>query len=324
MAYLGRDIERRLDPRLSLEGAASVVVVSWPYPAPPSSGPSSKDGLRGRIAAYAAGEDYHRAMERRLGVLAESVARWSASPCAIQVDAGPLMEKDLAQRAGLGWFGYNTNILTKDQGSWLLLGALITQVQLPADPPFEQRHCGDCRACLPACPTSALDHGPTLDAKRCISYLTIELRGPIPRELRGRLGAWVFGCDICQEVCPWNDKVDYTADNDFLNPFLPELLSLSQEEFLQRYGSTAVSRARRRGLARNAAVALGNTGDAEAVPWLEETLFKHDEALVRAHAAWALGALGGVAARAALSRAAGRDVLPVRLEIEQALIECKS
>jgi epoxyqueuosine reductase len=207
-------------------------------------------------------------------------------------------------------------------GSTFVLGVVVTRAALRFDPPFAANHCGTCRACVPACPTGALDTGPTIDARLCISYLTIEHRGPIERSLRARMGNWVFGCDVCQEVCPWNDE-SFELDPRAA-PFLPDWLHMSQDDFRERFSGTALVRPKRRGLARNAAIALGNTANPRAVPHLARALSDHDEPLVRAHAAWALGRLAGGDARdealAALRSAASKErISPVRREIDAAL-----
>ena len=209
------------------------------------------------------------------------------------VDTAPLLERDFARRAGLGWFGKNTMLLNKHLGSYFFLGALLLDLELKADIPHEGRHCGTCTACLDACPTQAFPEPGVLDARRCISYLTIELKGPVPEELRPGLGEWVFGCDVCQEVCPWNRKAPTTAESAFqprpdLDPVdLIELLGLDEEAFRQRFHATALIRTKRRGLLRNAALVLGNRGDPAALPALQRAL--HDpEALVRDAARWAI------------------------------------
>jgi epoxyqueuosine reductase len=210
-------------------------------------------------------------------------------------------------------------LLTKTHGSFLVLGCVVTDLELDPDPPFNEAHCGTCRACLPACPTGALDSPPTIDASRCISYLTIELRGPIPTSLRPLMGNWVFGCDDCQTVCPWNAPTD-VKPSPWLRPSLLELLGQSQESFDALFGTTALVRAKRRGLARNAAVALGNSKNREAVAGLERCLRADPEPLVRAHAAWALGRIGGREARKALASVRRRQELsPVVAEVEAAM-----
>ncbi|HEU4754562.1 MAG TPA: tRNA epoxyqueuosine(34) reductase QueG, partial [Armatimonadota bacterium] len=234
---------------------------------------------------------------------------------------------DLARRAGLGWFGKNTMLLNRRQGSYFFLGALLLNVELPSDEPTSA-HCGSCTRCLAACPTGALLAPYLLDARRCISYLTIELRGPIPRELRPLVGNWIFGCDLCQEVCPWNRKAASGSEPSFMprdtlrTPELIPLLDLTQEQFSERFRRSPVKRAKRRGLLRNVCVALGNSGDREAVPALARALH-HEEPLVRGHAAWALGRLAGDLARGALTE----SLVPeeddwVREEISLALQAC--
>ena len=318
MDYLARDVQARCRPQTQLPEAATVIAVAWPYPQAAPTGPNWTETLTGRIAAYAIGDDYHKVLADRLRDLEEIVCLTTGGSCTSHVDSGPLLEKDLARRAGLGWSGHNTNILSPTAGSYLLLGLIITDAVLPPDPPYLEDGCGSCRACVPACPTGALDDGPTIDARLCISYLTIEHRGPIPIQLRSSIGNWVFGCDACQEVCPVN-----TAPSDppaWLTPYLPDLLTLTRDEFRSRYAHTAVSRAKRRGLARNAAVVMGNSGNIDAVGPLELALRTHDEALVRSHAAWALGRFAQAQARTALNQAEPSEAVPpVRREIERAL-----
>jgi epoxyqueuosine reductase len=316
MEYLARDPRRRIEPRLSFSRARSVVVVAWPYPAPQAPAADWRKHLTGRIAAYARGPDYHDSLGERLEALGAFISERFGGGWRSHVDAGPLVEKELAVRAGLGWYGRNTNLLTRNHGSFLLLACLLTEAWLAEEAPLGSEHCGTCTACRPACPTGALDTGATIDANRCIAYLTIEHRGPIPVALRSLVGNWVFGCDTCQQVCPWNP--DSSAADSFLSPSLVELLELTNETFLDRYGHSAVKRAKRRGLARNAAIALGNSMNRDAVDPLGRALREHDEPLVRAHAAWALGELGGPSARVALARATRGAVPPVAAEIAAA------
>ncbi|MBI5503879.1 MAG: tRNA epoxyqueuosine(34) reductase QueG [Deltaproteobacteria bacterium] len=312
MDYLERDPQRRLSPRATLASAASVITVAWKYPgAAVAPDPDWRARLTGRVAAYALGPDYHVHLAEKLELLAAFVRECGSRATEVQVDGGPLVERHLARRAGLGWYGHNTMLLHPRHGSTSLLGCLLTDLPLPVDEPVVADHCGSCRACLPACPTGALDHGPTIDARLCISYLTIELRGPIPRELRARIGNWVFGCDACQDVCPWNHASGLA--HALLRPSLPGLLAMDEDEFRQTYAGTALVRPKRRGLARNAAVALGNSANAAALEPLARALAEHDEALVRAHAAWALGELAGARAELSLLRAEAVDpVAPVR------------
>jgi epoxyqueuosine reductase len=318
MDYLGRDVERRVRPRAVHAAARSVIVLAWPYPAPQRSRADWRTALNGRIAAYAFGCDYHRELAERAQVLAMAVEERCGGSTRVQVDAGPLVEKELARRAGLGWYGHNTNVLTKESGSYLLLACVLTAARFEPDPPFALNHCGTCRACVPACPTTALDSGPTIDARTCISYLTIEHRGPVDVSLRAAMGNWVFGCDVCQEICPWN-PADAAAASD-LEPYLPDLLWITRDEFEGRFAGTAVARVKRRGLARNAAIVLGNTGNPAAIEPLSAAVKSHDEPIVRAHAAWALGRLASPSGRRALLVAESREkVPPVQWEIAMAL-----
>lgn len=318
MQYLAEKHDRRLSPTLVLPGARSILVVAWAYSAAFTPDPDWRRLLRGRIAAYAVGPDYHAHVGAKLERLAAFVRETTGAESVVHVDGGPLVEKELAKRAGLGWYGRNTNLLRPGSGSSFVLGAIVTQADLKPDAPFTADHCGTCRACVPACPTGALDTGPTIDARLCISYLTIEHRGPLPRELRAAIGGWVFGCDVCQQVCPWNEAA--AGRHPLQNPWLPGWLAMSEGEFRATFAGTALVRPKRRGLARNAAVVLANTGNPDAVPFLARALAEHDEPLVRAHAAWALGVLGGREADSALASASRREgVPPVLREIDEAV-----
>lgn len=313
MRYLSRpdSVARRADLRETMEAVRSVIVVSQNYfqPDPPG---VPDDASRGVVARYARGQDYHGLLKTRLQDLllwldrrAEELGLAEEVRGFAYVDTGPILERELAQRAGLGWFGRNTMLLHPRRGSWFFLGVLLVDLELPPDPPFKADHCGSCRACLDACPTGALlgrneEGTPVMDARRCISYLTIEFKGPIPRELRPLMGNRIFGCDICQEVCPWNVKFalpseepSYRAGPDTDGPDLVELMGLSEEAFSSVFSGSPVKRAKRRGLLRNVAVALGNWlagvdhPPEEAVAVLREAL-GDEEPLVREHAAWAL------------------------------------
>ena len=243
-------------------------------------------------------------------------ARW-------YVDDGPMLDRAAAARAGLGWFGKNGNILNPTYGSWLLLGQIITDLPLVADPPLAKT-CGQCARCIPACPTDAIVAPYVVDNRRCISYLTIEHKGAIPTELRASMANWVFGCDICQEVCPVNRKAKATGDpnfgrTDLSSIDLVELLDMTEEQFRHRFSGTPIMRAKQVGMQRNACVALGNAGDPSAVPGLTRALTSAPP-LVRAHAAWALGLIGGADARTALQLALDSEADPeVLSEIRPAL-----
>ncbi len=269
MAYLARRdaVAKRRDPRLILPAARSVVVVALNYYQGPQKSMAPEDGQRGRVARYAWGDDYHDLMWARLDQLAAFIAMQVGQPVAHRryVDTGPLLERELAVRAGLGWFGKNTMLINPKLGSWLLLGELLLDLELAYDPPFRGDHCGTCTRCIAACPTACILPDRTLDASRCISYLTIEYRGEeIPQALRPYLGDWVFGCDVCQEVCPWNRFAQPTDEPAFRpRPGMPaleldELMGLDDEGFRRRFNGSPLERAKRRGLRRNAAAVLEN------------------------------------------------------------------
>jgi epoxyqueuosine reductase len=286
------------------------------------------------IARYARGRDYHKLMKTRLLALLERVASRAALPVhgVAYVDTGPLLERELAARAGLGWFGKNTMLIHPRRGSWFFLGALLLDLALEPDAPFTADHCGSCARCLDACPTGALlgrdaAGAPVMEARRCISYLTIEHRGPIPPELRAAIGNRIYGCDICQEVCPFNGAkfAEPTAEPAFAprpetaRPDLVALMAMDEEGWDRFSRGTAIRRARRAGFLRNVAVALGNWGAPEAESPLVRAL-DDAEALVRGHAAWALGRIGTETARAALSgRLTREEDRWVRDEIDAAL-----
>ncbi|MCH7553045.1 MAG: tRNA epoxyqueuosine(34) reductase QueG [Chloroflexi bacterium] len=322
--YYESRVQRGCRPTSLLPGARSIIALGLSYYT--SASPTPEDGkLRGRIARYAWGEDYHKVMERRAKALVVRLRDLGGESARFYVDYGPMPDRAVAQRAGIGWFGKNTNLLTPGQGSWLFLAELLTTLDLTPDAPLK-KSCGQCTLCIPACPTNAIPEPYVIDSTRCISYHTIENRGPIPLELRPLMGDWVFGCDVCQDVCPVNDTVAPTGDAAFQaasveneRPDLLAILSLTQEQFRERFKGSPVRRAKLDGLKRNACVALGNLGDSTAVPSLVNAL-REDEALVRGHAAWALGHIGGEVARAALTEALVSETdVWVREEIQRAL-----
>jgi epoxyqueuosine reductase len=318
MEYLHRGRDRRMDPGRVLPGARSVVVCALNY----FQGPRA-EGAPG-VARYAWGEDYHTVLEPRLRTLAETIGRLAPGTTArAYVDTGPLLERDLAARAGLGWIGKNTMLLHPELGSFFFIGTVLTTADLDADAPLPER-CGSCTRCLDACPTEAFVGPYVLDARRCIAYLTIEHRGPIPADLRSGVGTWTFGCDVCQDVCPWNRRAPATGEEAFgsrRNLPLTEMLALGAAAYLGGFRGSPLKRARREGLARNAAVALGNRGGADDVPALAAAL-GHADPTVRGHAAWALGRIGGTHARRALLAARTPETdAGVLAEIEQALAE---
>lgn len=292
MAYLASQVERRSDLRAAFPWARSVVCVGLQYDSP---APYSRDapGGRGWIARYAWGDDYHDVMTALLDRLTARLAE-IAGPFRSRryADTGPIAEKAYAAAAGLGAYGKNTCLLHPEQGSWFFLGEIVTDLDLAPDAPRVDM-CGSCTACLDVCPTGAFPEPYVLDATRCISYLTIEARGPIPGELRPGVGRHVFGCDLCQDVCPWNRRrrhigpEAFGAREGFVAPDLAELAGLDAEAFALRFRRSPVKRAKRRGLLRNVAVAMGNSGDSAHVPVLER-LAADEDPLVREHAAWAL------------------------------------
>ena len=296
MHYLERGAEKRRDTRLPVGGAKSAVVVGMTYGGREPSGP---------VARYARGDDYHDVMESKLRTLHRCVDAWAGAPVRgkAYVDTGPLLERDLGRLAGLGWFGKNTMLISPRMGSFFFLGALLLDIELSPDEPFATERCGSCTRCLDACPTDALLEPGVLDARRCISYLTIELKGPIPIELREGVGDRLYGCDVCQDVCPWNEKfsVGLTADSGFVprealgakdaRTLARELLAMTPGEFSAAFKGSPMKRAKLRGLKRNAAVVLGNVGTADDRPALTRALDDPEE-IVREHAGWARSRVG--------------------------------
>ncbi|MCY4367232.1 MAG: tRNA epoxyqueuosine(34) reductase QueG [Chloroflexi bacterium] len=284
--------------------------------------------LVGKIARYARGRDYHRVMKRKMKALVEDLSQQFGAEISARwyVDDGPMLDRAAAARAGLGWFGKNTNILSSELGSWLFLGQIITDLELEPDTPVKKT-CGNCVSCIDACPTGAIVAPYVIDNVRCISYQTIENRGPIPRAIRPLMLDWVFGCDICQEVCPVNRKETPAREPEFGRRGLAfadliGLLDLTEEQFRARFAGTPIMRARHTGMQRNACVALGNLKNPDAVPALAGALAA-GVPLVRSHAAWALGETGNEAAIAALQEALAKEMEPEVLEeISLALGKC--
>jgi len=312
--YLARRREERRDVRSVWPGARSVVVLTLDYRAAGVVRPEVLPPNRGIVSSYAWGEDYHRWCSRRLDELLEAV-RAELGPEVEgrgYVDTGPILERDLARQAGLGWFGKNTMLIHPQHGSWFFIAELLLSIELPSTPTRVPDRCGRCTRCLVACPTKAFAGPYVLDARRCISYLTVELKGSIPRSLRPLVGGHIFGCDICQEVCPWNRKASETELEafrprpDLLAPDLIALVRLMPEEFRARFAGSPILRAKRRGLLRNVAVALGNVGNGEAIPPLLEAI-SDPEPLVREHAGWALMRRAGKEAVDALAAAIDRE-----------------
>ena len=296
--WLRKHLPLRARPDTLLEGARSVIMLATDYSADGDARRSEPD--RGQLARYALGDDYHGLLRQRLNLLVAWLEqRVPGCRCRGVVDSAPLSERELAARAGLGWFGKNTMLIDPGAGSYFFLSGLLTTLDLPSDQPIEVDHCGTCTACLDACPTGALPEPRLLDATRCLSALTIEDRGPVPIELRSGFGNWVFGCDICQEVCPWNRHAPGTAEPalqpsaDGGPPSLVDLLALDAAGFRERFRGTPLLRAKRQGLLRSAAIALGNhpapeQAAAGSLEMLQQRL-ADDEPVIRGAVAWALG-----------------------------------
>jgi epoxyqueuosine reductase len=332
MGYLARQdaIERRSDPRTILSDCKSILVVAANY------APSNGELLEGEasVAAYALGIDYHKIFQDRLKRLLHSIQNLVGEPVTYRIycDTGPLLERELAQRAGLGWIGKNTCLINPSMGSYVLLGEMLLGLELEPDKPFTSDQCGTCTRCIQACPTGCILPDRTLDARRCISYLTIELKGAIPAELRSDLGDWIFGCDICQQVCPWNRRFSKPADDISFMPqgllakiTLNEHLALNRADFEAQFRVSAVRRAKYHGFMRNVTTVAGNLGKRAFVPALSNLLLGSQEPLIRSHAAWALGQIGGANAleglNAAVESEKDKDVL---VELIEALRNLKN
>jgi epoxyqueuosine reductase len=331
MDYLAteRALRRRSNPGEILPECRSILVLGANYLAQAD---RSQGGAR--IAAYALGEDYHEVLVERLEGLVAFIDGWlgEAVPNRIYTDTGPILERELGQRAGLGWIGKNTCLINPQKGSYFFLAEVLLGVELIPDKAFEADRCGTCTRCIEACPTGCIRDDRTLDATRCISYLTIELKGGIPKGQRADTGGWLFGCDVCQQVCPWNQRFARpTPDPAFqareeLNPPELEPLLVMGEGYLKRiFRRSPLRRAKLRGLTRNALLVAGNLRRRDLAPQIAQILAQALEPMLRAHAAWALGEIRGEFARSELERAAqSGDLSEVKQEIEAALTKCQA
>lgn len=311
MGYLERNAHKRRDPDLVLPGARSIIVLATSYHHKPASrspsehpkaldeeGPSSKGALEpalvGKVARYASHADYHDVLAPALAKLAAFIDSQSAPPTRSlwYVDTGPILERDLAHRAGLGFIGKHTNLVSRGLGNWFCISEILTTVSIEPDPP-EGNHCGKCCRCMDACPTGAIVQPFQLDARRCISYLTIELKGPIPLEFRQAIGSRIYGCDDCLAACPWNrfaktgETMRHRFRPDLTQPDLLSLLKMDDAGFKKLFEGTPMMRTKRRGVLRNVCVALGNIGGGESLPSLERAA-KDPEPLIAEHALWAI------------------------------------
>jgi epoxyqueuosine reductase len=305
------------NPKEILAECQSILVLGIAYPASQITNAATSSG---RIASYAWGDDYHDVLPARLKAIVRFIEAQvgTSVPNRWYTDTGPILEREIAQRAGLGWIGKNTCLINPQAGSYFLLAEILLGIELPPDEPFTSDHCGSCRRCIEACPTNCILPNRTIDANRCISYLTIEEKGHIPLELRPLIGNWVFGCDVCQQVCPWNlrfapaafdahmGESRFAAQPGKAAPTLQDEMILTPEAFNQKFKGSPVKRTKRRGYLRNIAVAFGNSQNPDAIPELKHGL-TDPEALVRSHAAWALGQIGGDLASQILEQALLRE-----------------
>jgi epoxyqueuosine reductase len=311
MDYLARNAHKRIDPQQVLPGARAIISLAASYVqehaapgTPKQASAADKAQPAGLIARYARYADYHEVMGERLQQLTAFVNQLGGQTRGSlwYVDTGPLLERDLAQRAGVGFIGKHTNLISRRLGNWIFLSEILTTLDLEPDPP-ERNHCGSCARCIAACPTAAITAPFQLDARRCISYLTIELKGPIPTELRHAIGNRIYGCDDCLAVCPWNrfaregQVMKAHARPGLAAPDLLDLLALDEPAFKRRFAGTPMLRTQRRGLLRNVCVALGNIGNQTALPALQKAAGDR-EPLIAEHARWAIGQIEGPIERA--------------------------
>ena len=331
MGYLERHLPLKADVRQLLTEAKSVISLAMNYYTldPPKA--LAEDPARGQISRYAWGDDYHDVIRQRLSELVEFIKHTAETELKTRVcvDTAPIIEREYAQKAGIGWIGKNTNLIHWRSGSWYFLAEVLINIDLESETEniahsYLKTHdifsltaplrgsCGTCTRCIEACPTDAIIEPNLLDSRLCISYLTIELKESIPKALRPKIGNLIFGCDICQEVCPWNSKAVPTDEPAFqprngnLTPKLLSLIGMTQQEFSRRFKGSPIKRTKRRGFLRNVLVAIGNWGAPRAIPALKDAL-ADDEPLIRSHAAWALGKIGGDTAK---------QMLRTRLTIE--------
>ena len=314
MGYLEKHLPLKADVRQLLAEAKSVISLAMNYYTldPPKA--LAEDPAHGQISRYAWGDDYHEVIRQRLSELVDFIKKTAETELKTRVcvDTAPIIEREYAQKAGIGWIGKNTNLIHWRSGSWYFLAEVLINIDLESDTAPLRGSCGTCTRCIEACPTDAIIEPNLLDSRLCISYLTIELKENIPKALRPKIGNLIFGCDICQEVCPWNSKAVPTDEPAFqprdgnLTPKLLSLIGMTQQEFSRRFKGSPIKRTKRRGFLRNVLVAIGNWGEPRAVPALKDAL-ADDEPLVRSHAAWALGKIGGDTAK---------QILQTRLTVE--------
>ncbi len=299
MAYLARPdrLEKIKNPRLILPSCKTIIVFALPY-SPPDRKNTPSASTYGRIASYAAGRDYHLVIPELLTQLITKLKQTYPNldlEYKIMTDSGPILEKAYAQKAGLGWIGKNSCLIIPGYGSYFFLAEILINFELPADQPFEKDYCGKCSACINTCPTSCILNNRTLESKNCISYLTIENKEEIPGKLRKQVGNWIFGCDVCQEACPWNKKSSKSPEQTLFDPMdefplvnLESVSPLSPEEFNRKFIDHPIKRTKRKGFYRNLCVVLGNTHSPRFIPFLEKILNQETDPLIINHAQWAL------------------------------------
>lgn len=327
MHYLSseRSLNRRKNPEEILPGIRSILSLAYPYPSPIPEAQPGLDSLLGRVAAYAWVTDYHDRLKPLLELLITRVNKIVGKPIRAKgyTDTGAILERDFAEQAGLGWIGKNTNLINPAMGSFFFLAEVLLDYEVDPDIPFSHDYCGRCQKCMHACPTGCILPDRTIKASECIAYLTIEHHGSFRPDLRQKLGNWVFGCDICQLVCPWNQRAYLrNSPESMVKPiYIPLLndLTLTESQFSARYNQSPIKRARRDGLLRNLIIAIGNSHDPQSIPSLLQVLQTEPDPLLRGHAAWALGEIAVPAAKSALEMVAkGEDDPFVIQEITEA------
>ena len=294
MEYLKTNAGKKADTNQVVPEAKSIIVCAKIYHTAQPLSINNNDKTRGWISRYSWGDDYHDFLQKKLFELSDFIKKESRTEfiSRLYVDTGPVIDRVYAKYAGIGWFGKNTCIINQQKGSWFFIGEIITNLELDYDALAPDR-CGSCNKCMEACPTDAILEPYVLDSRRCISYLTIELKNDIPVEFRDGIGNHVFGCDICQDVCPWNRKAQTTTDIEFqpreslVNPSLEYLAGMSIEEFKTLFKNSPIKRSRYKGFIRNVVIAMGNSGDSRFIPILKK-LSEHEENLIASHAKWAL------------------------------------
>lgn len=323
-----RDIEKRAHPELTVQEARSIIAIAIAYPSRMDQSPKSEpENYRGMVSRAAWGKDYHHVLRDKLRLLESFIAeRLPHARCESMVDTGVLSDRAVAERAGLGWIGKNTNLITPEFGSWVYLGEMITDIPFPPDQPIEEG-CGDCTLCLDHCPTGAFEQPWQLNAQKCVAFLT-QVKDFIPEEYRERMGNRIYGCDTCQQVCPKNRKINFTHQQECLpepelaKPLLKPLLNIGKKEFQAKFGPTSAAWRGKKPIQRNAIQALAHFKDRSSIPDLIELLKKDERPVIRGTAAWALGKMGGEEARLALESALRTEKdHQVQEEIEKARLK---